>query len=53
MFGHETRMLLRHYLEQGTSKERLWRGSWAPSATRFTDGFGRVIPLRRIVTSVA
>ena len=33
MFGRETRMLLRHYLEQGTTTAR-WRVSWASAATR-------------------
>ncbi len=35
MFGRETRMLLRHYLEQGTSKSTL-AASWVSAETRFT-----------------
>ena len=38
MFGRETRMLLRHYLEQGTSKSALAR-QLASASTRFIAGF--------------
>ena len=44
MFGRETRMLLRHCLEQGTSKSAL-APSWASIATRSAGGLATAISI--------
>ena len=44
MIGRETRMLLRHYLEQGASKSALLVSSGS-AGTQFTDGFEPAISI--------
>ena len=44
MHGRETRMLLRHYLEQARARAR-WRASWASAATRSIAGFATAISI--------